>query len=153
MTPTEITTLITARLPGVAPRSSWGETSLFYNPGQRLAHGVYFCTLKEHDGPNDRASQLHRPGVFRLAIGLGPQAYTALFGARPARPAKGQAVSTGHDFTELDLLMPHPVYAWMGWAQVLSPSASKLQELIPHIEDAHRLAVMKFQRATARLSR
>ncbi|MBU6159509.1 MAG: hypothetical protein KGO50_00195 [Myxococcales bacterium] len=33
-------------------------------------------------------------------------------------------MNTEHDFSTLDALTPHPVYAWMGWVQILSPMAS-----------------------------
>ena len=35
-----------------------------------LPNGVYFCTLKENNGANDKASELDRDGVFRLSIGI-----------------------------------------------------------------------------------
>jgi hypothetical protein len=53
-------------------------------------------------------------------------------------------VNTGHDYAALDVLTPHPVYAWMGWVQILSPTASSFAEIRPLIEEAHRLAVAKF---------
>lgn len=48
-------------LDGVVPKSVWGETSYFYNPGLRFDRGAYFATIKERDGDNDRASGLDRP--------------------------------------------------------------------------------------------
>jgi hypothetical protein len=149
MTPTEIVHEICARFGGLVPKASWGETALFYNPGGLLVHGVYFCTLKQHDGANDRASHLDREGVFRVAIGLTPASYASMFGNKPARPAKGACAATGHDFTALNRLMPHPVYAWMGWAQILSPSRDRFEELLPLIALSHGAAVDKFNRKTA----
>jgi hypothetical protein len=149
MTPADIIEVICRRFAGVVPKASWGETALFYNPGQMLAHGVYFCTLKQHDGANDKASTLDRAGVFRVAIGLAPARYNTLFGERPARPVKGGYVASGHDFTALNVLMPHPVYAWMGWAQILSPSRDRFDEILPLIEEAHAAAVEKFNKKTA----
>ena len=61
---------IEADFEGVIPKSSWGETSLFYNLGKLLSNGVYFCTLKEKNGDNDKASELDREGIFRLSIGI-----------------------------------------------------------------------------------
>jgi len=104
--PNEIVQTIVSKLPGVSPKSCWGEISLFYNPGARLPNGVYFCTIKEHDGENERASNLNREGVFRVAIGLTPRRYEALFGKKPARPTKGNSVFTGHDFTHGHLEKP-----------------------------------------------
>ncbi|HOE42803.1 MAG TPA: DUF6194 family protein [Rhodoferax sp.] len=152
MTPGDIANDICSRFAGVNPKASWGETALFYNPGHQLPHGVYFCTIKQHDGENDKASRLDRDGVFRVAIGLAPATYARLFGKKPERPGKGECVATGHDFTALNVLMPHPVYAWMGWAQILNPSQERLTEIGTLIDEAYRAAVAKFEKKTARKS-
>jgi hypothetical protein len=146
MTPEEIIETITARLPGVRPKSSWGETALFYNPGGVLPNGVYFCTIKTHDGENDKASNLNREGVYRVSIGVGKAAYERLLGKRPARPLKGGVIAGAYDFAALDVLMPHPIYAWMGWAQVLLPSQATFEKILPLIDTAHALAVQKFEK-------
>ena len=146
MTPQTIIDRITADYDGVVPKASWGETSLFYNPGHKLPNGVYFCTLKEKDGANDKASQLDRPGIFRLSIGVGPAHYEALFGPRPERPSKGGVVATGHDFTAVNQVMPHPVYGWMGWVHILNPAADQWQVLHPLITTAYQRAVKKFNK-------
>ncbi len=146
MTPEEIIETITARLPGVRPKSSWGETALFYNPGGVLPNGVYFCTIKTHDGENDKASNLDREGVFRLSIGVGKAAYEQQFGGRPPRPAKGAVIVGAYDFAALDMLMPHPIYAWMGWVQVLSPGRATFEQILPLVDTAHALALKKFEK-------
>ena len=137
---------ITESFPGVAPVSAWGELSFFYNPGRRLPRGVYFATLKDKDGENDRASNLQRHGVFRLNIGIDKATYRSLFGPRPARPAAGGVVSTGHDFTALDRLMPHPVYGWMSWVAVLNPGRATFESVKPLLEEGYGLAVGQFDR-------
>ena len=134
---------------GVVPKSSWGETSLFYNPGMALPNGVYFYTLKEKNGDNDKASKLDRDGVFRLSIGIAKQSYEKHFGSKPKRPPKGGIIDTGHDFTALNTLMPHPIYGWMSWVQVLNPSVSMFEDLLPLIAEAHANAVIKFNKKTA----
>lgn len=134
---------------GVVPKSSWGETSMFYNPGKLLPNGVYFCTLKEQNGENDKASDLNREGTFRLSIGVSKATYEGLFGNKPKRPAKGGIIDTGHDFTALNELMPHPIYGWMSWVQVLNPSKSTFESIIPLIAEAHSNAVIKFNKKTA----
>ena len=146
MSPDDIVQIVSAELDGVVPKSSWGETSLFYNPGNRLPNGVYFCTIKEKNGDNDKSSDLDRDSVFRVSIGVGPLNYEKHFGARPKRPAKGGIVNTEHDFTELDKLMPHPIYAWMSWVQILSPSKGSFEDVLPLIKDAHASAVVKFNK-------
>lgn len=144
MTPQDVVAALTARFAGLAPKASWGETSLFYNPDGVLPNGVYFATVKEHDGANDSASQLDRPEVYRVALGLPRARYEQLFGARPARPPKGGIVASGHDFTATDVLMPHPVYAWMGWVQVLSPSENTFTGMQPLFAESYDAAVAKY---------
>ena len=146
MQPTEILDRIVRDFEGVVPKSSWGETSMFYNPGKQLPNGVYFCTLKEQNGDNDKASALNRDGVFRLSIGVSKETYEAIFGSRPKRPAKGGIIDTGHDFTALNTLMPHPIYGWMSWVQILNPDASAFENILPLIREAHASAVIKFNK-------
>ncbi|MFM8382588.1 MAG: DUF6194 family protein [Actinomycetota bacterium] len=148
--PKDIVDRLTTQFDGLAPKASWGETSLFYNPNLALTNGVYFCTVKEHDGANDQASALDREGVFRLAVGLTVQTYEQRFGPRPARPPKGSAVATGHDFTQLDVVVPHPVYAWMGWVQVLNPSDKTFASMQPLFVESFGHVVRKFEKALAR---
>jgi hypothetical protein len=146
LTPQQITEALTTRFSGIIAKQSWGETALFYNPDHALPNGVYFGTVKEQNGENDQASRLERPGVFRFNVGIGTEAYTRRFGPKPTRPPKGQVVATGHDFSSLDMVLPHPIYAWMGWICILSPSKASLEGLWPEIEAAYRLARQKFQR-------
>jgi len=150
MQPSKIIEKICSRLDGIKPKSSWGETSLFYNPDNLLPNGVYFCTIKEKNGDNDKASELDRDNVFRISIGLPPKIYEDLFGIKPTRPTKGCIVSTKHDFTQLNALMPHPIYAWMSWAQILSPSQEKFDEILPYIIKSHSSAIVKFNKKTTK---
>ncbi len=105
---------------------------------------MYFCTIKDHDGANDKASQLSRSGIYRIAIGIGRPKYVELFGPKPKRPKKGEVVDLPFDFAKTNSLMPHPVYAWMGWAQILSPDREVFEAIFPLIVEAHAIAVKKF---------
>jgi hypothetical protein len=146
MTANAVTHRITREFHGLVPKESWGETSLFYNPGKALKNGVYFATIKEHDGENDKASHLDREGIFRLSFGLPPAVYEQLFGPRPSRPDKSRIVPTGHDFSLLNELTPHPVYAWMGWVQVLSPTEQTMRDLTPLLTVAYQKAQFIFDK-------
>jgi Family of unknown function (DUF6194) len=115
----------------------YGERSVFYNPGGVAPLGVIFASVKDRDGPNDAAARLSRPGVWRLAFGMSAEAFVARFGGVPARPPKGRAVALpGWDVRRLDELTPHPVYAWMGWVQILSPSRVSFERLQPLLADS-----------------
>lgn len=145
MKPIDIIARITNSFDGLSPKASWGETSLFYNPENLLPNGTYFCTLKEKDGENDKASRLNREDVFRLSFALNKTVYEKLFGSRPRRPSKGGIIQTHHDFTKTNVLMPHPVYGWMSWVQILNPSSEKFEELYPLLEEAYTTAGAKFK--------
>jgi hypothetical protein len=131
---------------GVVSTEAWGEIAYFYNPGQRLKRGAYFATLKQKNGDNDRASELDRPGVWRLNFGAEKAEFAARFGPPPARPAKGGIVQGQWDFTALDQLTPHPVYGWMSWMAILSPSPESFAECQPLLEGAWRRAQKTFDR-------
>ena len=146
MQPEEIIEKIVRTFEGVNPKSSWGETSLFYNPGNVLPNGVYFCTIKEKNGDNDKSSNLDRNGVFRLSIGISKASYEKQFGKRPMRPRKGGIIETDHNFAETNLLMPHPIYGWMSWVQVLNPLNETFEKVLPLISEAHSNAVLKFNK-------
>jgi len=135
--PHDIASDLLARYPDTVAIETWGETALFYNPGRRLAKGAYFATLKDHDWENDRASELHRPGVFRLNLGLPRAHYFSLFGPTPPRPPKGGVVEGGWDFLTPNRLTPHPVYGWMGWVAILNPSWEMLREMTPLFDAAY----------------
>jgi hypothetical protein len=86
-------------------------------------------------GDFDNASQVDRPGVFWLNIGLSKKTFDSLFGA-----------GGDHDFTALDQLMPHPVYGRNHWLCVLNPSESTFETLEPLLAEAYAIAVARQDR-------
>lgn len=135
--------------PEVRLQAYYGEQSLFYNPGGVAPLGVIFASFKDHDGPNDRASWLSRAGVYRLAFQLTPEEFRARFGAVPPRPPRGGVVAVDADPAALNELTPHPIYAWMRWVQILSPTAQQFAALRPLLEESLSLARAKWQRRAA----
>ena len=127
-------------------KKTWGETSLFFNPNGASAHGSYFVTMKDSDGENDKASNLDRDGIFRISFGISINSYEALFGPKPPRPLKGGVVETGHDFAQTNLLMPHPIYAWMNWLQVLNPSQEIWNSNQILIQESYGLSKARFEK-------
>lgn len=112
--------------------NSWGETSFFYNPDNIGPRGTYFCTIKEKNGENDKASALDRKDVFRFNFGVSKSTFLKLFTAIPKRPTKGGIIEGAYNFTKLDCLTPHPVYGWMCWLAISNPSKESLK-LIEHL--------------------
>lgn len=100
--------------PGTRLIEANGDVFAVHDPdldyGRRPRQG--WATLVTSD-VNDAFSDLDRPGVFRLNIGLPAAHFRELFG----EPG-------GHDPTALDVLFPHPVYASSRWVSVLNPDAT-----------------------------
>lgn len=133
-------------LDGTVMTESWGEKGIFYNPNGELKRGVYVLTVKEKDGENDRASRLDREGVFRVNLGVRKNTFLKMFGEIPARPPKGGTVDMPCDFTEADIILPHPVYAWMNWICVLSPAEDTFEKLKPLIGESYEYAKEKYEK-------
>jgi Family of unknown function (DUF6194) len=146
---TEIVAALLELDPEVRLQAYYGEQSLFYNPGAVAPLGVIFASLKDKDGPNDRASRLSRAGVYRLAFQLTAEEFCARFGAVPLRPPRGGVVAVDADPTALNELTPHPVYAWMRWVQIPSPTEQQFAALRPLLEESLSLARAKWQRRAA----
>jgi hypothetical protein len=134
-----ITQYITDTFAGVEMATALGYTFFFYGPDRKLP----FATLATQDNDYDRASHLDRPGVFRLNIGVERDTYRSLFGPQPSAPGAAGVVDTGHDFTVLDRLLPHPVYAPQSWVCVLNPSAETFQTVRPLLTEAYEKAVRR----------
>lgn len=144
MTSNEILEYCLKNLDGTILVNSWGEHGIFYNPGGNLKRGIYVLTVKEKDGDNDKSSKLDREDVYRVNLGVRKDTFSKMFGQTPKRPDKGCVVDMDYDFSSIDTLLPHPVYAWMGWICVLNPSESRFEELKPLIQEAYEYAKEKY---------
>jgi len=146
MTQSEITQYITATFPGVdvvvasqatgAPEITWGDSFFFCDPGNELSpdHRFPFATIVTRDYSDfDCASNLNREGVFRLNFGVSKETFQTLFGAD----------DSGYDFTALDQIMPHPVYAAQYWICVLNPSKVTFEKLRLFLAEAYELAIKR----------
>ncbi len=129
---------ITTTFPDCHTITANGNYFFLDDPASKLT----FATLVTTD-EYDQASNLDRPAVYRLNIGVGKDIFQSLFGPAPSAPDGAGYVNTGHDFTTLDQLMPHPVYGHMYWLCVLSPSAATFQTVQPYLAEAHRLAARR----------
>jgi hypothetical protein len=121
-----------------------GDTFFFYDPD----HMIPIVTLITNDN-YDQFSNLNRPSVFRLNIGVSKKTYNSLFGPRPS-PSTDDDAFKALDFTAFDQLMPHPVYARMYWVCVLTPSDKTFQDVVqPLLAEAYEMAVRKFSKRAA----
>jgi aminoglycoside phosphotransferase (APT) family kinase protein len=131
---------------GLKVIDTWGEKSLFYNPDNLLKRGIYFCTLKNKDGANDKASHLHRADVFRVNFGISKNTFISIFRTIPKRPVKGGVIDGDYDFQNIDILTPHPIYGWMSWVSILNPSQYSFENLIPLLDESYRICTEKYKK-------
>jgi hypothetical protein len=152
MTADQLITQIQSKYDGLNLLNTYGEKSLFYNPDNILTKGIYFATIKEADGQNDKASDLNCQDVFRLNLGITKTTYEKLFGTKPARPSKGGIVDTGHDFTATNQLTPHPIYAWLHWLAILNPEADSLEQIWELLDESYKQVQKKYAIKIKKLS-
>ena len=48
-----------------------------------------------------------------------------------------------YDFSAAGEILPHPVYAWMGWICALNPTEQLFEELKPYIQESYEYAKEK----------
>ena len=123
----------------VETTTAFGYTFFFYRSERKLP----FATLISSDQDYDRISNLDRPGVFRLNIGISKQTFQSLFGT-----AKVDVNS--YDFTALDVLMPHPEYAKQHFICVLSPSEATFERIRLLLAESYDIAVRRYTKPEQR---
>jgi hypothetical protein len=134
---------IQLKYPALTENKNWGERGLFYNPQGQFAKGAYVLTFKEKDGKNDSASKLNHGNRYRLNLKISKGSFIKLFTSVPKRPAAGEVIEGEYNFTELDKLLPHPVYGWMTWVCILNPTLQTIEKMESDglFEEAYEAAV------------
>lgn len=126
--PDEIADWITTTYPETVVATALGAT--FFSLDE--SHWPNFATIvttDEHD--MGTPSNLARPGVFRLNVGVGRETFERLV----------RSIEQP-DYAALDQVLPHPVYAKQRWIAILNPSRETFEAVVkPLIAEAHeRLA-------------
>lgn len=123
---------ITDTFGGVETTENLGYTFFFYGAERMLP----FATIAHTGNEYERISDLDRPGVFRLNIGVSRQTFQSLFGA-------GKVDVSRYDFTVLDEIMPHPDYAAQYYVCVLNPGGTTFDQVRGLLAEAYELAVKR----------
>ncbi|MCU1508465.1 MAG: erythromycin esterase [Glaciihabitans sp.] len=130
------------------PVGTWGDSFFSYDPQGDLPPNrrMPFTTIVTQDFAGfDEASHLNRDGVFRVNIAVGRERYENLIG-HPARDHSNH--SEEFDYTTLDAVLPHPIYATQGWVSVLNPGEQTSRQVTELIQDAAHLAAARAERRT-----
>jgi hypothetical protein len=141
--------MVTASDDNGAPEVAWGDSFFFYDPSGRGEDlpPQGFATLVTKDYPGfDTASNLDRPGAFRVNIAVGRAAFESLFGYSPTAHADHYG---DHDYAVSDQVVPHPVYAGQGWVCVVNPGPGSAEQLETLLRQAHALAAERHRRRNA----
>ncbi|MBN8473017.1 hypothetical protein JYJ95_41475 [Corallococcus exiguus] len=115
-------------------RMDTSTPDLFFFAGDERKHP--FATIVTRDTEFDHHSELDRDGVFRLNLGVSKESFQKLL----------PELTPNVDFTDLDVLLPHPAYARMFWLSVLNPSHETLYLLRPYLKEAHAIQVNRAAR-------
>ena len=135
MDESSVANYITQTFPGVETTINFGYTFFFYGSD----HTLPFATIASSGNEYERISNLDRPGVFRLNIGVSKQTFQSLFGAT-------KVDVSSYDFTALDVIMPHPDYAKQYFICVLSPSEPTFERIRTLLAEAYDIAVRRDNR-------
>jgi len=120
------------------PEMAWGDTFFFYDPdGVTVPEKrMPFATIVVNDYPGfDEASDLSRPGVFRVNISVGRESFEQHSG-------DGEPI----DYSVLDQVIPHPIYGAQSWLSVLNPGAHTSESLKTLLIEAHERARTRYDK-------
>ena len=112
-----------------------GYTFFFY----RDDHMHAFATIASTGNEYEEISDLDRPGVYRLNIGVSRETFRSMFGAK-------KIDVSAYDFTALDVIMPHPDYSSQHFLCVLSPSEVTFERIRPMLAEAYDIAMKRYNK-------
>ncbi len=135
LTEAEISQYLINTFPRVETSTNLGYAFFFYSSERMLP----FATIASTGHEYERISNLDRPGVYRLNIGVSRQTFQSLFGADKIDPKN-------YDYTALDRIMPHPDYYPQSFICVLNPSPATFERVRTFLAEAYELARVRFDR-------
>ena len=132
-----------------APEVAWGDSFFYYDPGDDPGdrrHPFATIVTKDYTG-FDEVSDLDRDGVFRLNVAVGRAAFTELLGYAPAEQPEH---ADEFDYTQPDVVLPHPIYAAQGWVSIVTPGEQTLETALRLLAAARDLAEQRHHRRAQR---
>ncbi|MFJ5958774.1 DUF6194 family protein [Paenarthrobacter sp. NPDC092416] len=125
------------------PEIAWGDHFFYYSPDGSVPKNIQpYATIVTKDYPDDALSKLDPEGRWRLNIHVGQAKFTDLTGESP----KDFAV---RDFSEADVVLPHPVYGALGWVAIVNPGSRTTGTALKLLEDAHADQRRRFERRSS----
>ena len=114
-----------------------GASFFSLDPETHWPNFATIVTTDEHD--MGTPSNLARPGVFRLNIGVSRATFERLVDD-----------DESPDYAAFDAILPHPVYARQRWISILNPTDTTFRDVVmPLLTEAHdRLAATRARHAS-----
>jgi hypothetical protein len=123
--PEAITRTILETWPDADMVTALGATFFSLDPERHFPNFATIVTTDEHD--DGTPSNLARPGVFRLNIGVGRESFERIVDS-----------SGREDYATLDRFFPHPVYAKQLWISIVNRSDATFRDAaMPLLVEAH----------------
>jgi hypothetical protein len=112
------------------PEIAWGDHFFYVSRDGTVPQNAQpFATIITKDYPDDDSSRLDAPGRWRLNLHVGAPRMSELFGDDADGPEL--------DRSEADVLLPHPVYASLGWVAVTNPGDRTTAAVVELLRVAH----------------
>jgi hypothetical protein len=115
---------------GPYPEIAWGDHFFYYAPdGDVPQNAQPYATIVTKDYPDDTQSRLG-DGRWRVNIHVGRKTFVDLLDMEPKD-------ASAPDHAADDVVLPHPVYAALGWVSVVNPGERTLPLVLDLIRSAH----------------
>lgn len=96
-----------------------------------------FVTLVTKDNDYDSVSNLNRDGFFRMNFAIDKETFTSKFGGLTGNKKLEAYMNLEIDFTQQDVIMPHPTYGSMNWICIVNPSKESFQLIKKYLQTAY----------------
>lgn len=136
------TEVVIATEEGGAPPGVLGRHFLLLRPGwsHRSVETSPNPTIVVNDYPGfDESSDLGREGVFRVNAWVSRQTFDRV------TPDEGSPI----DYSVLDRIIPHPIYAKQAWVSVLNPGALTGEAVEDLLTEAHARDRARYEKRRA----
>jgi hypothetical protein len=122
-----------------------GDTFIYYAPDKLdPSRQMPFATIVTKDYEEfDNFSQLNRPGIYRLNIGISRDTFRSLFGHLPNEE---DASGTTYNYAASNTLMPHPIYAKQAYVCILNLDQDTFESIKPLLAEAYALVASRHAR-------
>lgn len=93
-----------------------------------------FATIVTGDNEYDNFSNLNREGFFRINIGIDKETFNSMFEGLTSKKGMEAYLDIGIDFTEENIIQPHPTYGNSYWICVVNPSDKLFETLKQYLK-------------------